>query len=598
MSDLNDMKDKVLIEEDIVIENEALPESIEEEHLTVPKLSDDAQEVVQRLYQSSLVKKCIILQEIKDAFEELDLGNAAVDVCIAFLKDHGIAVVEEYDDDIETKANLAAQEGRIEDPVRLYLKEMGSIVLLSREGEVKIAKEMQMYKRYMLESLVQMPCVINEMIKSLELIVISKEEKNNVVEEEILEEIAQELGSSLETDTDLDEEEVEHIKDLKKIYDICIDLHQISKKKEYQEKENELLEELHNLDTAIINKLIVYVEKTAVQINEFDFLMMDLALNFNYSKKDFFHILKAKHKFGKGFEEGDDDWKIFVAKVKESENYTSISEKIKAIEEKIDMPIYVFKNIYLQFNEHKEKLTELRKSMIEANLRMVVHNAKKFTNKGLQFLDLIQEGNIGLMKAVDKFKHERGFKFSTYATCWIKQSISRAIADQAKTIRIPVHMIETVNKISRISRKFVNLNGREPNEEELAKELDMTVEKIRKVLRIAKEPVSMNASIGDEDDNSCLGDLLEDKKLTSTYDSAVQSSIKEAVTKALSTLSAREDRLIRMRFGIGTKRDHTLEEVGKKFKVTRERIRQLESKLLRKMSLPGRSRKLRDFILS
>jgi RNA polymerase primary sigma factor len=306
--------------------------------------------------------------------------------------------------------------------------------------------------------------------------------------------------------------------------------------------------------------------------------------------------LKQKHLDGLKFEEGNKEWGDFITKFKKIEAFNRSQEMITEIEKICLLPTYEFKKMFSNFIHFKEQVTNARRIMVESNLRLVISIAKKYTNKGLQFLDLIQEGNIGLMKAVDKFQHERGFKFSTYATWWIRQSITRAIADQARTIRIPVHMIETFNKIGRVSRRFINEIGREPTEEELAKKLDMSIEKIRKVLRIAKEPVSMNAPIGDEED-SHLGDLLEDKSLISTFDAAMQSAIKEAITKALSTLSAREDRLIRMRFGIGTKRDHTLEEVGKKFKVTRERIRQLESKLLRKMSLPGRSKKLRDFIL-
>jgi RNA polymerase primary sigma factor len=269
----------------------------------------------------------------------------------------------------------------------------------------------------------------------------------------------------------------------------------------------------------------------------------------------------------------------------------------KEIEKEVKLPIGVFKKLVACIQKGEREATRAKKDMIEANLRLVISIAKKYTNRGLQFLDLIQEGNIGLMKAVDKFEYRRGYKFSTYATWWIRQAITRSIADQARTIRIPVHMIETINKIVRSSRQILNETGKEPTPEELAERLHMPLDKVRKVMKISKEPVSLEAPIGDEDD-SHLGDFIEDKNIAQPVDCAVNENLKETTTLVLASLTPREERVLRMRFGIGMNSDHTLEEVGQQFSVTRERIRQIEAKALRKLKHPSRSRKLKTFLES
>lgn len=592
--------------------------------------NDELKTLITHLFNDSLKKKGQInLSEIKEIVEEGDFDASYVEIISDFFIDNNINIVDDEikededevvvlaeevhdfesddnipfedeeseisdDDDCQEKSELIFTDtARIEDPVRLYLKEMGSIPLLSREQEVSYANDIVDGKRGMLRCVVDMPFAIDHILNLLSF-VLMKEEPLNPIEEEIINQLAEDSEVFLE---EVDEEsgELDNLEEAKKIYGLCLSLKEENDLVKQLETKEVLVESLKNLDYSYLNQIISNVNDIASDLNDFDTNLMNYASKLGYKREDFFKIIKNKYKTGGSFLSGDDDWLNFINKI-DPVDMENFNQFIFDIETRVGMLTYDFKKLYINFSENAEKVANAKKNMVESNLRLVVSSAKKHTNKGLDFLDLIQEGNIGLMKAVEKFDAERGFKFSTYATWWIRQAISRAIADQARTIRIPVHMIETFNKISRFSRQFVNLHGREPSEEELAVKLGMSSDKIKKVLRIAKDPVSMNAPINHDDEESSLSDVLEDRSLLSTFDAAATSALQEEISKSLATLSTREERLLRMRFGIGTKTEKTLEQVGNKFNVTRERIRQLEAKLLRRLSLPGRSKKLRDFL--
>ena len=505
---------------------------------------------------------------------------------------------------------IESEVGRTTDPVRLYMREMGSVDLLTREGEITIAKSIEEGARDLLHACAHFPGIIEEVL--LEYALIKKEDKriSDLVvgfmdeEEEVL------PGPQAGEQSDDEEEE-----------NTGIDLEELNKrfsavKRLYNKAEKAIASKGRTSPEAIkeLDKLGETFKFLKLSPKKFEVISLKpriMARRVRQAEREIYNLCVQKSKmprkeFLDAFKENSTNLKFLDPIFKSKKNYVgelvdykddvkAIQQKIKGIEKEIGMTVSELKELAAKMTKGETKIRRAKKDMIEANLRLVISIAKKYTNRGLQFLDLIQEGNIGLMKAVDKFEYRRGYKFSTYATWWIRQAITRSIADQARTIRIPVHMIETINKLNRISRQMLQENGREPTPEELSVRMEMPEDKIRKVLKIAKEPISTETPIGDEDDTT-LGDFIEDPLLDSPIDSATESNLIEATGGVLGSLTAREAKVLRMRFGIGMNTDHTLEEVGKQFDVTRERIRQIEAKALRKLRHPSRSGHLKGFL--
>ena len=621
-------------------------------------LLDMSNRAVKKMIKSAKAEGFVNYKELNKLITAEKYTSEQIEDVMSLLSEMGISVVENEDQEETSSDEKAEVEkpakttsgDRTDDPVRMYLREMGSVDLLSREGEIAIAKRIEAGKEAMIEGLCESPLTFQAIIIwrdelnegqvllrdiiDLEASYIGPDAKNKKISKNQKDENSSEDDETSDNDdsndTDNDYNEYENNvslaameADLKPEVFLIFDEISIKYKKlrTLQDKRNLLRSKNSDLNASQIKK---YDELTSDLKN----LMKGLSLNNNRIESLLDHLYdinkrlvtselslwKMANKSGVAREDflteyyGNEldtgwvgrivrlkrkGWKPFVQENRK--DIKSLLNEITELSEETGLEIGEFRKIVLKVQKGEREAAVAKKEMVEANLRLVISIAKKYTNRGLQFLDLIQEGNIGLMKAVDKFEYRRGYKFSTYATWWIRQAITRSIADQARTIRIPVHMIETINKLVRTSRQLLHEIGREPTPEELSEKLKMPLDKVRKVLKIAKEPISLETPIGDEED-SYLGDFIEDKNVLLPVDAAVQSNLRETTTKVLAMLTPREERVLRMRFGIGMNTDHTLEEVGQQFSVTRERIRQIEAKALRKLKHPTRSKKLRSFL--
>tara|TARA_B100001248_G_scaffold143030_1_gene107403 strand:- start:68 stop:1948 length:1881 start_codon:yes stop_codon:yes gene_type:complete len=602
----------------------------------------------------------ITYEELGKSLGKRNSNNENLEKAFLILVDEKITLVEKKSQFQSNKkkevatSNDEKSSDKSDDPIRMYLREMGGVELLSREGEIAIAKRIEAGKDVMINALTQSPIVgkkINEwkeQIESQQLLVrdiididstyedfeasdeedefkvkkskdkkeneitnINKDEKKDnkdnetnaseddefnlslaKMEEEIKPKILNILDSLNKNYSKLKKYQVEKLECTLNSKELSV-----SKNKNFKKIQEILVDNFKNLQLAphVVEDLVQAHYKENKKIVSLEGVLLRLALDNKITREEFlkYYIGNEINPKFESFLKENPTWKAFFKKFKK--DFSEIRDRLVEFSKKIGLSVGEFKKLVSRIQKGERESRIAKKEMVEANLRLVISIAKKYTNRGLQFLDLIQEGNIGLMKAVDKFEYRRGYKFSTYATWWIRQAITRSIADQARTIRIPVHMIETINKIVRTQRQIMSEFGREPTPEELAKKLVMPLEKVRKVLKIAKEPVSLETPVGDEEDSS-LGDFIEDKNALQPLDTAIKSNLSESTTKILASLTPREERVLRMRFGIGMNTDHTLEEVGLQFSVTRERIRQIEAKALRKLKHPSRSKQLKSFL--
>ena len=516
---------------------------------------------------------------------------------------------------VEVLSNLDEEFGRTSDPVRMYMREMGTVELLNRAGEIVIAKKIEEGQKLIYTAIQRFPESISFFLKLFK----NEEEIDAQISDYILdikEKSDEEFKTEQIPETNEKSDEIEGDDEEEQIIDNSPDkdlvVGKVAKIKEHyekfktqkdQKKADRLFDKIKKeistfkFTSLFIEKLTARIEDISTKIIKYEKDMFLLCSNeTNLNKKEFVKLFKNNETSMTVLDQiNKDHLKPSVDREFFTKEFTKINKKLSLIETNQKLSIQDIKLINKDRRMGEIKERNAKKEMVEANLRLVISIAKKYTNRGLQFLDLIQEGNIGLMKAVDKFEYRRGYKFSTYATWWIRQAITRSIADQARTIRIPVHMIETINKLNRIQRKLLQENGKEATPEELAEHMDMTEEKVRRVLKIAKEPISMESPVGDDED-SHLGDFIEDENAEKPLDQTISDGLSDSTHDILSSLTPREAKVLRMRFGIDMNTDHTLEEVGKQFDVTRERIRQIEAKALRKLRHPSRAQNLKSFL--